>query len=505
MRTFFVLPITIALALFSAGCKKSTKADSSKEMLSFRLEKALNAGALKNDITATRTDATFTIEFPYGTQLENLIPSFTTSGGTVTVNGVTQKSGVNSQNFTGRLLYAVTADDGSRITYTIQSIVKEKEKVTVIPHIYIDTENAAPIDSKETYRNARIVIKGMGVYKDDEGTTKIKGRGNTTWEDFPKKPYRLKLDKASEMLGLSAEKDWILLANYMDYTLMLNAIAMKTGKLLDMPYTYNIIPVDVTINGKYAGNYMFTEHKEVEKNRIDVKDGGVLLELDAYFDEPFKFTSPNYSLPVMIAYPELADLPTTEANVQLQTIKTQFTEFENAIADNAFPNNNYLNYIDATSLVRFFIVYNLCQNEEINHPKSVYLHQHKGGKYNLGPIWDFDWAFDYEGKYQYFTGYTKDLFWTGRKALEGTRFFSRFLLDPAIRALYKTEWSRFRADKFASLLAYLDEYAVLIEQSQQKDYAVWKKGSGNFKSDVQKLRTWLQNRASYMDTYVAGL
>ncbi|NML19253.1 spore coat protein CotH [Pseudoflavitalea sp. G-6-1-2] len=504
MRTFYLLPITIALALFSAGCKKSTKADSSKELLSFKLEAALNQSFLKSDITAKQTDATFTLEFPFGTQIQSLIPSFTISGGTVTVNGTAQKSGASNQDFTKRLLYTVTAADGTQITYTIVSTIKEKEKVTVIPHLYIDTENSDPINSKDVYRNAKLVINGMGVYKDYEGTTKIKGRGNTTWDEFPKKPYRLKLDKAAELLGLSAEKDWILLANYMDYTLMLNAIAMKTGKLLDMPYTYNIIPVDVTINGKYAGNYMFTEHKEVEKNRIDVKDGGVLLELDSYFDEPYKFYSSKYSLPVMIQYPELADMAATERDAQFQAIKNNFTEFENAVYENAFPNNNYLNYIDANSLVRFFIVYNLCQNEELNHPKSVYLHQHKGGKYNLGPIWDFDWAFDYEGKYQYFTSYTKNLFWTGSKALEGTRFFSRFMLDPAIKSLYKTEWNRFKSEKFASLLAYLDEYAILIEQSQKKDYEVWKKGSGNFKSDVQKLRTWLQNRASYMDGFVAA-
>ena len=45
---------------------------------------------------------------------------------------------------------------------------------------------------------------------------KIRGRGNSTWSYFPKKPYRIKLDEKSEVLGLKSDKDWIVLANYND-------------------------------------------------------------------------------------------------------------------------------------------------------------------------------------------------------------------------------------------------------------------------------------------------
>lgn len=40
---------------------------------------------------------------------------------------------------------------------------------------------------------------------------------------------RLKLDKKSEICGLGKAKNYILLANHIDPTLMLNSVAFKVG------------------------------------------------------------------------------------------------------------------------------------------------------------------------------------------------------------------------------------------------------------------------------------
>src|SRR5690606_19887681 len=269
--------------------------------------------------------------------------------------------------------------------------------------------------------------------------------------------------------------------------------------LLEMPYTNTMIPVDVTLNGEYIGNYMFTEHKEVEKNRIDVTDGGVLLELDIYYDEPWKFRSAHYDLPVMIAYPELEDYPMDEAISEQEKIMADFQELEDAIFDDSFPNNNYLDYMDADALVNYLIVYNLTRNAEINHPKSTYIHKQKEGKYMMGPIWDFDWAFDYNGTDTYFQSATGPLL--GSSGIGG-QFFSQFLKDPEIQEAYRQKWTSFKADKLPELLAYIDEYANLIKISHGKDYQIWQRGSGNFTEEVQKLRTWVADRATYIDGYI---
>jgi len=136
-----------------------------------------------------------------------------------------------------------------------------------------------------------VEIDGKGFYENFADSTRIRGRGNTTWS-YPKKPYRLKLDNDGTPFGLAKEKDWVLLANYLDPTHLLNPVAMTIGQMLELPFTNHVVPVTVTLNGQYQGVYTFTEQVERSKTRVNIdKKKGALLELDQYFDEDFKFKS----------------------------------------------------------------------------------------------------------------------------------------------------------------------------------------------------------------------
>jgi hypothetical protein len=92
-----------------------------------------------------------------------------------------------------------------------------------------------------------LAVNGRGGYEDYTGKTEVKGRGNSTW-GYPKKPYRLKLNKKAEICGLGKAKNYVLLANHLDPTLMLNSVAFKIGRLLELPFTNHAIPVDVVLN-----------------------------------------------------------------------------------------------------------------------------------------------------------------------------------------------------------------------------------------------------------------
>lgn len=458
---------------------------------SFSFTKEKNPELTEDINLEIKDDGTVTGKVPAYTK--NLIASFESEAEKVTVNGTEQQSGVTSNDF------------GSTVTYTLLTQYGYKKEINVsviwestLPHVFIETEGNQPIVSKDDYLNATVRIDGKKEYLSYEGTTKVKGRGNSTW-GLDKKPYRLKLDKKAALLGLDAEKDWVLLANYLDPTLMLNAVAMKTGQLLGLPFTNHIVPVDVTINGKYMGNYMFTEQVEISEARVNVDDvDGVLLELDTNYDEDWKFKSGNYNLPVMVKDPEVT------SDARMERIKSDFHLLENAVASADFPNTNYKEYIDINSLVNYLIVYNLTQNMEINHPKSTYMHKEaKSNKYTMGPIWDFDWGFDYEGKNVHFTAYNRALFpVSGMEPAIGRSFFGRFFLDPEFKALYKQRWNEFTANKLPELYDYLNRYAASIEISKEADYQKWKFAGKNFKEEVKKLNEWLANRVKYIDSEV---
>jgi CotH kinase protein len=424
----------------------------------------------------------------------NVIPTFTSNSPIIEVNGKSQISAKSSIDLKQTVIYSLTSSKGFKRQYTLRINWDNS-----LPQINITTTGGVRITSTDVYVQANIVIDGKAIYSNYSGTTKIRGRGNTTWDYNPKKPYRLKLDTKASLFGLSAEKDWVLLANYLDGLHILNAVAMKTGKLLNIPYTNNIIPVEVTLNGEYLGAYMFTEQVEVESNRVNVGADGLLLELDQNYDDPWKFKSANYNLPVMVKFPDLTN------QSELQSIKNQFEILEKLVANSNFPNNNYLDYINDESIVNYLIVYMLTDNQEINHPKSTFMHKTKTGKFSMGPIWDFDWAYGYEKNIAYFnsSSTSRSLFWS--PSSEGTRFFSRFITDPKIKSLLKQRWSDFRKNKFEELLTFINDYSFVIEGARNRDYQKWKRGGADFKNDINSLKTWLQNRSYYLDSYIGGL
>lgn len=115
----------------------------------------------------------------------------------------------------------------------------------------IATEGFAPVVSKEQYLNARFaLLEPGGATPLMEIGTRIRGRGNSTWE-MAKKPYRLNFDSASTVLGMPSESDWNLLADYADKSLLRNATALCLGQRMDMPHTPQYRPVELILNDVY--------------------------------------------------------------------------------------------------------------------------------------------------------------------------------------------------------------------------------------------------------------
>ena len=422
-----------------------------------------------------------------------LIPTFTTNAVKVLVDEVEQKSGMTKNDFSSPVVYQFIMRNGETFQYT----VKAEFLLSAIPELTITTTDPsiAEIPSKDYYLEGTLAVNGRGGYEDYTGKTEIKGRGNSTW-GYPKKPYRLKLNKKAEICGLGKAKNYVLLANHLDPTLMLNSVAFKIGRLLELP-TNHAIPVDVVLNGIYKGSYLLTEQIEVKENRVDLdENNSVMWELDSYWDDEPKFKSTAFNLPVMVKDPDL----TTE---QFEYWKKDFNAFTTQFAKEPLEGNSYVDMIDIESVAKFLITFNLVHNMEINHPKSVFLHKEGNGKYVMGPIWDFDWAYDYEGTSNHFGRYNTPLFSSSMNGV-GTAFFQRFLQDSRVKAIYKRTWQDFKNNKLDALLQYVDDYAVMLKPSVERNSELWE-NTRSFDTKVKELKTWLRNRADYIDSEVSKL
>ena len=140
-----------------------------------------------------------------------------------------------------------------------------------LPVIYINTCDGQDITSKEEYVSGNMVIQNNPesdvVYA---GGIRIKGRGNSSW-GWPKKPYRIKLDKKADLFGMGKNKNWVLLANYLDESLLRNTTAFQISEELGLVSVQSVW-TDVVLNGDYIGNYQLCEQIRIDEDRVDIFD-----------------------------------------------------------------------------------------------------------------------------------------------------------------------------------------------------------------------------------------
>lgn len=143
-----------------------------------------------------------------------------------------------------------------------------------IPAMFITTESGN-IDAIRDDKTAK--EPGYLLVQDADGTVEydgqmdyIKTRGNATFF-FSKKPFQIKLDKGASLCGMKPNKKWILLANYMDKSLVRNSVCLDMARAAGVyAYVPEYQPVDLYINHTYWGNYLLTEKNEVDDNRLNI-------------------------------------------------------------------------------------------------------------------------------------------------------------------------------------------------------------------------------------------
>jgi len=142
-----------------------------------------------------------------------------------------------------------------------------------LPVLYITTDDGKMPSSKKEEHDGWMKIQGNDEFKDSyDGKITVKVRGNST-SGYPKKPYKIKLDSKANLFGLGEAKNkhWVLLANYLDESLMRNKLAYDYAGKLGLVHLKSTW-VDVVFNGQYAGVYQVCPHIRVAEDRVDIFD-----------------------------------------------------------------------------------------------------------------------------------------------------------------------------------------------------------------------------------------
>lgn len=338
-----------------------------------------------------------------------------------------------------------------------------------IPTVHITTEGGKPIDSKDNYVNATFRFEDPSrFYTDEESlelTGRIKGRGNTTW-GMPKKPYRIKLDEKAHVFSRWGNKDWILLANYSDKTLLRNIMAMEISRICGMSWTPMMLSVEVYVNGQYQGVYAFSDHKEIAGHRVNIEvatetdlEGGYYLELEEAMDEPVCFKT-VWDTPVMFHEPEYP----TEA--QQKYVREWFNGFEHALERVQGEHDDaYRSYIDVPSFINYYIIQEITKNPDGNVRKSTYLTKEKGKPLEMYHVWDFDITL---GNCDY-TDFEKPEGWQMRYV----KWYNQLFFDPAFKKAVVDRWNELYPTLLTQVPAFLDRQRALMAGAEARNFDRW--------------------------------
>lgn len=418
-----------------------------------------------------------------------------------------------------RLLFADGSQESINAT-AIDSIVFGPD-VPVIRVKLLDYPNADDLFKttgfdKNTIYRATVEMDGNGQYDDLEATeVEFRGRGNSTWT-MPKTPYRFKFSKKQSLCGLAKAKTYALIANYIDGTQMRNVMAFRMAQMLGLPYTNHAIPVNVYLNDKYRGAYFLTEKIGIGGASVDIDETkGMLFELDSNYDEDFKFRYKfndgwyQLNMPVMVKDPDLNELaeadPTLVPSQYFAKWQTDMTKMMDAVTQRS-ATQSLADVLDLQSVVDYMLVYLVTGNHELKHPKSCYLWKESldaDARYHFGPVWDFDWAFTYDGK----EGGSKynSVLLPGSGNCGGWSFFKMLMKNQEIRKMLDARFEEFRTDMWPNLKKYLDEYAAYVEPSAKANGVKWPadgsrgtKTTFDFRKNYDEMIQYLEKRIAWI-------
>jgi len=390
---------------------------------------------------------------------------------------------------------------------------------------------------------------------------------------YPKRQYRFETwdeygeDKDASLLGLPSESDWIIHGPWSDRTLMRN-YQMYTWSNLVGRYASRTIFVEVFTdydgNGRiewdsgndgsstdYRGVYVLMEKIKRDNNRVDIEKlepadnsepeitGGYLFKKDW---GGAGFTTDIYHDHLIYWDPEDYELTSTQKN----WIKNYFDEFEQVLSGNMpgvtwnDPCDGYAAYIDVLSFVDHHILVELAKNVD-GFVLSTYLFKDRGGKINMGPIWDYNGSLggaDYFCNYNYYGWlYEFSPACTNPCAGEyGTfpkdnpnayEWYWRLFEDDEFLLKYADRWFELRENLFATdnMLADIDNNVDLLTDNGapanpvNRNYARWDTLKDNlwpnyldngcepgyshtYDGYVQWMKDWLTNRLDWMDSAI---
>ena len=230
----------------------------------------------------------------------------------------------------------------------------------------------------------------------------------------------------------------------------------------------------------------------------DKVTGGYLLTYDRTFDDPNRFKSQYFDMPVMIKDPDDDDL----VPEQFAYIQGYINELEASLHDDArFAARDYLNYLDIDTYIDTWFVWELAGatgshgGADFAHPNSVWFFKDRGGLLKAGPCWDFD----------------SYLFSNQTLLCNNCQYYGRLFQDPAFRARVKEKWPGFRAsvegqrDYATPITEFVDSCYNVVKYSAERNKRIWTWTFYEAETEYNTIRSGLPAKMEWLERQIDAL
>lgn len=408
-----------------------------------------------------------------------------------------------------------STDDPTSLSYKI----KNKLQLTDVPTLYLTIPDVTDLD-KDLVKNRQtgealyhkasidVVDKNNTLEEFSDDKLDIKVRGNST-ADPSKRAYRLKFGKDEKdkvtgelikthkhdlMGGGYAKRNWALLANCFDHSLIRNALTCELGKIIGMPFNPGYCFVDLVINGDYRGTYQVTDHPEVGSHRIDIdEDKDWYIEFQGrsdMLDEPYLNIK---DLPMFsIKNPDYTDAADADKLAALKVemedwVKQWKSGFSYDASITQSDTKGWRAYNDEDQLLKWFLETEI--TADYDGYMTIKAYRTTDGKLFWGPVWDKDLAWDNYGDYTKTLGAALENASSIRYYVYNPGSGTAILSDPRfVKRVYET-YNKLIGDGLEQkLVDIVDQLHQRVNQTQQLNFEKW--GITNANGGLQKFHEW---------------
>ena len=217
-----------------------------------------------------------------------------------------------------------------------------------LPRMVIETDGFHEPRDTETDLPARMQMYDKSTPDGEVIELTIKGHGNSSFKAMTKFSLKLELTQKKALLGMPQDKEWILISNFSDKTLLKNYAIFKLAQRLGASYTPRSTFVELYLNRQYKGIYLLSESIKVSKNRVNTpqNDSSFLFEKTTHYHLNGETIRTKKNTLFKIRYPK------RPSNETISKLQTQLDKWEGFIYGKNFNSAQIDEWIDIDDYIR---------------------------------------------------------------------------------------------------------------------------------------------------------